>query len=236
VAIQHLDQVIFLEPSATAGHFYLALAYDRMCDSSPNPCDPHWSELAIQEYSRVLELDPSHKDALKSIASLLYRLARLDDAERLYRKAAKLDANDPEALYAIAVFDWVRTYRVLVEARARLNLPQKQPLIDLPACHEIRAKNLAEVEEGLTLLTTTLQLVSYVEPQVYMAVLYRERAELQCGHRAAYKRDLRSEQQWWNRACVTWHDSKQVSPPRWLRSLPPPPPARGDTCSWNRPN
>jgi len=84
-----------------------------------------------------------------------------------------------------------------------------QPVIGLPACHEIRTKTLPEVEEGIALLTRTLRLVNYVEPQTYMAVFYMELAQLQCGDRAAYRRDLASEKQWWNRACVTWHAQKQ---------------------------
>ena len=87
------------------GHFYLASAYEMMCPGSD--CDSRWSELAVEQYTRVLELDPSHKEALKSMASVLYRLQsieRIDQAEGLYRRAAKLDANDPKG-EVIAVFD-----------------------------------------------------------------------------------------------------------------------------------
>jgi tetratricopeptide (TPR) repeat protein len=228
--ILHLEHAVSLDSRSTVAHFYLALAYEWMCRID---CESHWSALAIQEYNRVLDLDPSRKDALKSLAHFLYMLARFDEAEGLYRKAATLDANDPEALYAVAVFDWRRTYRVLVEGKFRLNLSPKQPAIGLPSCHEIRTKTIREVEEGIALLTRTLQLVSYVEPQTYMAVLYKERADLQCGDRAAYKRDMASEKQWWNRACVTWHTQKQsISPIRWFPGQPPPPPKRVDACRW----
>jgi tetratricopeptide (TPR) repeat protein len=234
-AVRHLERAVSLDPGVTIGHFYLASAYDWMC-ASPNPCDPHWSGGAIQEYSRVLELDPFHKEALKNLAHLFYRLARPEEAEGLYRKAAKLDANDPEALYAIAVLNWRRTYRVLMEERARLRLAPSKPLIGYPSCHEIRTKILADVEEGIALLTRTLQFVNYVDAQAYMAVFYMERAELQCGDRSAYKRDLRSEKQWWNRACVTYNEPGESPNPRmwrWPPAPPPPPPKRGDTCTWS---
>jgi tetratricopeptide (TPR) repeat protein len=228
--ILHLERAVSLDPTSKVARFYLALAYEWKCRID---CETHWSELAIQEYNRVLDLDPSDRDAIKSLAHFLYMLARFDEAEALYRKVAKLDADDPEALYAIAVFDWRRSYRVLVEERVRLNLSPKQPVIGLPACHEIRTKTLPEVEEGIALLTRTLQLVNYLEPQTYMAVLYQERADLHCGDRAAYQRDMASEKQWWNRACVTWRTQKQSSSPtRWLPGQPPPPPKRGDTCGW----
>jgi tetratricopeptide (TPR) repeat protein len=234
-AIKDLERVVSLDPESTDGHFYLALAYHTMCAVSPN-CDPHWTRLAIQQYTTVLELNPTHKEALKGMAAVLYRLRRIGEAESLYRKAAKLDASDAEALYAIAVFDWIRTSGALREERLRFNLGQKQPLIGLPTCPEVRAKTMPDVEEGIALLTRTLRLVSYVEPQTYMALLFMERAELQCGDRLAYKRDLKSEQQWWNRACIAWRDGKNISPQRWLLSLPPPPPKRGDTCRWSSRN
>jgi tetratricopeptide (TPR) repeat protein len=231
-AIRHLERVVSLDPESTVGHFYLALAYDLMCEASPN-CDPRWSGLATQQYKRVIELDPSHKEALKGMGSLLYRLSRISEAEGLYRVAAKLDANDAEALYAIAAFDWIRTYGVLRQERLRFSLGQKLLLIELPTCPEIRTKAMPDIEEGIALLTRTLQLVSYVEPQAYMALFFMERAELQCGDRSDYKRDLKSEQHWWNQACMTWHDRTKSRPQRWLPSPPPPPPKRGDTCSWS---
>lgn len=66
-AIEHLEHVISLDPEAVTGHLYLAMAYDEMFVPTAEPGDEngHWSGLAIQEYKKVLELDPSHKDASK---------------------------------------------------------------------------------------------------------------------------------------------------------------------------
>jgi tetratricopeptide (TPR) repeat protein len=235
-AIHHLEHVVTLDPQSTVGHFYLASSYEAMCLGSE--CDSHWSELAVQQYARVVELDPSHKEALKRMASVLYRLQRIermDEAEGLYRRAAKLDVNDAEALYAIAVFDGIRVYRALREERLRFHRGQKAPLIGLPTCPGIRTKAMPDIEEGMALLTRTLQLISYDEPQLYMASFFLERAELQCGDRTACKRDLKSEQQWSNQACVAWHHWR-TPPYPWLPSPPPPPRRRGDTCSWSNRN
>ena len=104
-AIKYLEHVpSLIDPEAMIGHFYLGRAYDDWQCETPNVCDPHWSGKAIQEYRRVLELDPTHKVALKCMAYLLYRLARFDEAESFYRKAAELDGEDAEALYSIAVW------------------------------------------------------------------------------------------------------------------------------------
>jgi hypothetical protein len=91
---------------------------------------------------------------------------------------------------------------------------------------------MPDIDEGIALLTRVLQLVSYSEPQLYMAWFFMERAEIQCGDRSAYKQDLKSGQQWLNQACVAWHHWRD-SPYPWLPSPPPPPRRRGDTCSWS---
>src|SRR5262249_36833869 len=92
-AINHLQHAISINPRATEAHLYLGRVYDEKC-ASPNPCDPQWSNRAIAEYSAVLDIDPSHGEALKSMAYLLYRISRSDEAEGLYRRAAKLDSRD----------------------------------------------------------------------------------------------------------------------------------------------
>jgi len=232
-AVRYLEQVVSIDPETVIGHFYLGRSYDDWQCATPNGCDPRWSGTALQEYKRVLELDPNHKEAIKTMAYLLYRLARFDEAEGLYRRAAKLDANDPEALYSIAVLDFGRTYPALMQEKARLHLSPHQPLAGLAACSHVRDKVFAEVEESITLLTRTVQLLNNVDAESYLAVFYGVRAQIQCD-RAANKRDLLLEKQWWNRACVTWHDPKRAFPPRWIAGQPPPPPKRGDTCKWAR--
>jgi tetratricopeptide (TPR) repeat protein len=232
-AIKYLEHVVLIDPKSIAGHLYLGRSYDDWQCATPNGCDPHWSARAIQEYGKVLELDPTNKDALKCMAYLLYRLAQFDEAEGFYRKAAKLDGEDAEARYSIAVLDFRRAWPVLMAEKVRLHLAREQPLIDLRSCAQVRAKTLGDVEEGLALLSGTAKLTNSLDAQTYLAVLYRTRAELQCGDRSAYERDLKAEGQWWNRACVTFHAPKRdSSPPRWIAGQGPPPPRREDQCKW----
>lgn len=71
------------------------MAYDEMFVPTAEPGDENgrWSGLAIQEYKKVLELDPSHKDAYKRLAHVFFELVHYDEAEGYYRKTAALDAN-----------------------------------------------------------------------------------------------------------------------------------------------
>jgi len=109
--------------------------------------------LVLEEYNKVLELDSSNTKALNSMANLHYRSAKFDEAERYYRKTIEVDASNSEALYTLAVIEWHRSYVLRMEKRAQLKFSPRQPLIDSPACHEIRKENLARVEEGISLLT-----------------------------------------------------------------------------------
>ena len=233
-AIRHLQRAVALDPGGIGGHFYLALVYDEMCIGSSSCEHPY---VAVEEYRKVLELDPAHKEALKNLAHLLSNLGRRDEGDVLYRKAAKLDANDAEALYSIAFLSWRRWYGVIMEERSKVSPRGKKPLMEFPACHQVRNRALTDVEEGIALLTRAVQLVNYDEAQSNMALLYMLRAELQCGDRAAYKRDLSSSRGWWNRACVAYNNAKENTDQRrwrWFPGPPPPLPKRGDTCSWFR--
>ena len=229
-AIEHLERAVSADPSATVAHFYLASAYDGMC-STPNGCDTHWSDGALREYNKVLELDPHHKEALKSKAYLLYRLARFDKSEAAYRTAVKLDANDPEAMYSIAVLIFHRIHPVLMGDKMQLHLAPHQPIYGQAECNRVHDKYAAEVEEAIDLLTKVVHLLRNVDAETYLATFYFVRGQIQCD-RSLYKRDLLLEQQWWNRACVTWHDPERSSLPRWIAGQGPPPPKRGDTCKW----
>jgi tetratricopeptide (TPR) repeat protein len=138
-ALKHLYQAVVLDPSSIAAHYYLALVSDDFCASSES-CEPHTST-AVREYQKVLELDPAHKDALKNLARLTYKIGRPEDAERLYRRAATLDPNDPEALYSVAVLTWQRAYREVMSEKIRLGLRPRKPLIGLSSCAEVRRKS-----------------------------------------------------------------------------------------------
>src|SRR5690242_11585806 len=58
-AIGHLERTISLQPNDINGQYYLALANSGMC-TLHTWCDNRWSEAAMGEYYRVLELDPYH--------------------------------------------------------------------------------------------------------------------------------------------------------------------------------
>jgi hypothetical protein len=81
--------------------------------------------------------------------------------------------------------------------RAELHLQPQDPLIDQPACTEVRGTNKNNVEEGIAELANALKLrPDYDDAMAYMNLLYREKADIQCGNPAAYAADLKKADEW----------------------------------------
>jgi len=231
-AIEHLERVVALMPNSVTGHFYLAESYDS--DTASEECDWNCDEKerrilrAIQEYNKVLELEPTSTEAMKALAWRYHRRAKPDEADRFYRRALEVDPNDFEALYTLAVIRWQRSYQIRAQRRAELKLGRNKALINLPSCAEIRSSNLPLIEDAMSLLTRADGLVESYDVKVYLNLLYPERADIQCGDRAAYNHDLNSAMEWTRRAC----DARR-EPDRFtiscisLRCPPPAPPPAG---------
>jgi tetratricopeptide (TPR) repeat protein len=229
-AIDHLERAVTLSPKAVTGHFYLAESYDSAyseeCDWN---CEANERRRmrAIEEYNKVLELEPSNTEAMKGLAWRYYRAAKSDEADAFYRKALEVDPNDFEALYTLAVIQWQRSYQIRAEKRADLKLGRNKALINLPSCTEIRSTNLARIEDGISLMTRAAGLVESDDVKAYLSLLYRERADIQCGDRSDYDQDVNTAMEWTRRAC-----DAQLKPDRVTISctslrcpLPAPPPA-----------
>jgi hypothetical protein len=143
---------------------------------------------------------------MKALAWRYYRGAQSDEADRFYRKVLEVDPNDFEALYTLAVIQWQRSYQIRAQRRAELKLGRNKTLINLPSCTEIRNVNLAQVEEGMSLLTRAAGIVESYDVKAYLSLLYRERADIQCGDRSAYDQDVNAAMEWTRRACDALHE------------------------------
>jgi tetratricopeptide (TPR) repeat protein len=238
-AIDHLERAVTLDPKSLIGHLYLADAYENTyseeCDWD---CDTneHRRVRAIEEYRKVLELDPSNTEALKALAWRYDRDAKFDEAERYYQKILDVDPNDFEALYSLAVLKFNRSYILRAEKRAELKLERKKPLINSSSCTEIRLQNLARVQESMSLLKRATEIAESYAVKEYMSLLYQERADIQCGDRSAYDQDVSAALMWARRACDARHKPDLVTIScKSLRCPPPtpPPPAPGQpgACS-----
>lgn len=113
-----------------------------------------------------------------------------------------------------------------MQLRSQLGLAPWQSL-EGPACAKIRSANLEKVNEGLEMLAKAVKLrPAFEEAMSYTALLYREHADYQCGQGATRSTDLRTADEWFDKARA----SKQanVGKSRTVYGLalflPPPPP------------
>jgi len=202
-AIEHFKNVTLLEPGLIAGHLYLATAFaQQYIPGAETEENVQMGEHAIQEYTRVLDLDSgpnssASASALRGIASLYFNMKKFDEAKQYHRRAIERDPDDPEEHYSLGVIDWTLAYRVRIARRAELHLETSSPLISEPACTEVRSANEGNVEEGIAELAKALKLrPDYDDAMAYMNLLYRERADIHCGDAAAYAADLKKADEW----------------------------------------
>ena len=200
-AIEHFKKATSLEPGLVVAHLYLATAFaQQYIPGAETKDNVYVGEQAIEEYKRVLDLDPnspSASNAVKGIASLYFNMKKFDDSRQYHKLAIERDPADPEEHYALGVIDWTLAYKLRTTRMAELNLEMPSQLISKPACEEVRRANQDNVEEGIAELTEAIKLrPDYDDAMAYMNLLYRERAALHCGDASAYDADLKKADEW----------------------------------------
>ena len=204
-AVQHFKAAVTLDDKRANAHLYLATALaTEYTPGSQSPDNVQLAEQAIQEYKRVMELSPEDSNCVKGIAALLFNVKRLEESKEYHRKVIELDPNDPESYYAIAVIDWMQAYTAKGELVSTLDLKMSDPLIDKSECWTLRNENGDRVKEGIEMLTKALELrPDYDDAMAYLNLLYRQRADIQCGDKAAYNADTVIADKWVNKAMAT---------------------------------
>jgi hypothetical protein len=92
----------------------------------------------------------------------------------------------------VAVIDWTQSYVPRMEARGKLGLKPDDPLKDKKVCEDVKSKNEDRVKEGVEMLEKALNLrKDYDDAMAYMNLMYRERADIQCGDADARAADLK---------------------------------------------
>lgn len=204
-AIDRFQKAVGLDPKLINARLYLATAYaQQYIPGAETPDNNNMAEQAITQYKNVLQQKPDDLNAIKGIAYLYLQMKRFDDAKDYYRKVTQLDANDPESYYSIAVIDWTQTYQPRMEERNKLGLKPDDPLKDKKVCEQLKEKNSGKVDEGMQMLEKALQLrPDYDDAMAYLNLLYREKADIECGNPAAREADLKNAEEWVDRTLAT---------------------------------
>jgi tetratricopeptide (TPR) repeat protein len=197
-AVGHFEKAVALDPEFAIAHLYLATAYAQtFVPGVDTPENVIWATKALDQYREVLRLKPSDVTSLKGIAFLGMQLKNYDQAKESYQKAIAVDSSDPELFYSVGVVDWSMAYRAIAAEKAKLP-PKSQDSLFLSArCADARTAVLANVNDGLAMLTKAVTLRNdYDDAMAYLNLLYRLRADLDCGNKEAHAADLKQANKW----------------------------------------
>ncbi len=205
-AIDHFQQAVQLDPALINARMYLATAFvSQYIPGVDSPDNLRTAQQAIEEYSKVIDANPSRDqkvNSAKGIAYLYLNMKKWDDAKKYYRMASDLDPNDPEPYYSVGVIDWTACYQPRMEKRAALGLKGDEHLSaknkdQKKACEELKEKNASSIKEGIETLDKAIQLrPDYDDAMAYMNLMYRERADVECDDEASRTEDLKTADHW----------------------------------------
>jgi tetratricopeptide (TPR) repeat protein len=209
-AITHFQNAVNLDPALTNARMYLATAYvSQYVPGIDSPDNLQTAQNAIDEYTKVIDSNPSRDqkvNSAKGIAYLYLNEKKWDQAKKYYRMASDLDPNDAEPYYSIGVIDWSQSDQPRMEERAKLGLKPDEHLSaknkdQKKLCEELKAKNSTVIQEGIDSLDKAIKLrEDYDDAMAYMNLMYRERADVECDDEAARAADLKTADQWVDKA------------------------------------
>jgi len=197
-AIRHFENVVQMDPQLKVGRLYLATAYaQQYVPGVETPDNIEFARKAIDQYNEILRGDSQNISAAKGVAYLHLQLKRFDEARADYKKAIASEPNDPELYYSVGVVDWSIAYKEIMEEKSKNNLGTDDSMIQQPSCKQLRGAQLANVEDGIAMLARAIDLrKNYDDAMVYVNLLYRLRADLQCGDPAAQAEDIKKANEW----------------------------------------
>ena len=205
-AIEHFQNAERLDPTLENAPLYLATAYAQQVVPDANtPENMKNAQLAVNAYQQVLAKDPNDLNALKGIGAVYLNTGKTEEAKTWQRKVTVADPNDPVAHYTIGVIDWRVAYRNAIATRNGLGLQDNGDMIkDKAACQKLAETNGPLVDEGIKELQQAINLrPAYDDAMSYLSLLYRRKADLDCGDEAAHKADMAMFDQWRDKTMAT---------------------------------
>jgi tetratricopeptide (TPR) repeat protein len=189
-AAQYFEKSVQLDPNFESARMYLATAYSSQY--IPGASDPKSHEMAnnaIKVYKEVIEkaADPNKPNinAMLGLASLYWQLEKMDESKEWCNRILKIYPDNAEAYYYIAVMD--QKYASDKAGTKGEYVKDLKP--------EDRAKVLANIEEGLTVLGKALE----IQPDYYNAMdcqnlLWREKAKFEVDPKEKAKLNQQADQ------------------------------------------
>jgi tetratricopeptide (TPR) repeat protein len=208
-AVEHFQNAIQLEPDFKNAKLYLGTAYASQVVPDVKTADNiKNANNAIAIFQEVLDQDPNNVIALKQIASLYLDIDETEKAKAYQEKVIAIKPDDAIAYYTIGDIDWKKAYNNAIPVRNALGQQDDgSALKDKNACLKLLAVNGPLVDEGLADLQKAIQYrKDYSDAMAYLNLLYRQKAQIECGNDDARKADIAQADQWVQKAM----DSKKA--------------------------
>jgi tetratricopeptide (TPR) repeat protein len=181
-AVELFKKAVDLDPSLPTARLYLAVAYySQYIPGADSPDNMRYADSAMDQFNKVLEIEPKNVTAASSIASLYYNEKKFDKAEEWNKKVITMDPNNKEAYYTLGVLSWTEWLPVDRQARidSGMRTEEPGPIKNAKIREPLKAKWLPILDEGVKDEEKALQVdPEYDDAMAYMNLLIRYRADL----------------------------------------------------------
>jgi tetratricopeptide (TPR) repeat protein len=205
-AVAYFQRAVEASPTEATARLYLGTAYmQQYIPGAESDDNLVLARNAEAEFQKVLDLDPGHKVALASSASLALNMKKWDQARDRYKQLIAVDPQNKEAYYSLGFIAWCRWYPSYGKARVGLGMKQEDPgpLIDPATRASLRSQWTATLDEGVDSLKRALALdPEYDDAMAYMNLFIRERADL-LETREEYVKAVADADEWVRKALET---------------------------------
>ncbi len=212
-AVKHFKQAVQFDPTNQNAQLYLATSYMiQWVPGADNPDNQKNYDAAKQEFSTVLQKDPTNSLALASMASMAYmsassgttdqKTAALEEARKWNNRRIEVDPKEGEAYYYLGVIDWAEAFPPLRDERfnEKMKPDDPGPLKDPKAKEQLKAKYEKSIDDGIAALKKCLSVDPENEDAMsYVNLLLRKKADLEDSTDAA-KADIAQAEDWSNKS------------------------------------
>ena len=205
-AVEHFKTACELDPGFVAARNYLAVAYmQQFIPGSDSPENNKMAQAALENFRKVLEVEPKNTVAIASVASLHLNQKKWEEAQQWYDKLVAVEPNNADAYYSMGFIAWSKWYPVYGTARANAGMKPEDPgpLKDKKVREELKQKWNPVIDAGLAALDKALQInPEYDDAMAYENLLVRERADL-ADNKEEYEKQIKVADDWVQKALAT---------------------------------
>jgi TonB family protein len=226
-AVAAFERAAAIDPSNVPAQLYLGTAYmQQFIPGAVSAENLRLAQAAQTHFQRVLDLEPSNKVALASMALLLLNQKKWDAAQQWYEKITAVDPYNADAYYSMGFIAWSRWYPDYSKARASLGMRPETPgpIQDAAVRADLSERYGAVLDSGMRALQKALEInPQYDDAMAYMSLLIRERADLR-DTAVECKQDVAIADEWVQKALATKKAKAEQRSANGMMSAPPPPP------------